>query len=102
MTANDAKGGPLGVGAATRRHAIADCIDMAAPPLTPRPLRIKTEPEEVIPDLNRTAIVVIDMQNDFCAPGGWVNHIGGDYRPDRAPIEPLQGLLPDRAAQGCR
>ncbi len=34
------------------------------------------------------------MQNDFCAPGGWVDHLGADYRPDRKPIEPLQRLLP--------
>ena len=42
----------------------------------------------------RTAVIVIDMQNDFCAPGGWVDHLGADYRPDRKPIEPLQRLLP--------
>ena len=41
-----------------------------------------------------TAIIVIDMQNDFCAKGGWVDHLGADYTPDRAPIEPLQRLLP--------
>jgi nicotinamidase-related amidase len=45
-------------------------------------------------DLNRTAIIVIDMQNDFCAKGGWVDHLGVDYTPDRAAIGPLQQLLP--------
>ena len=34
------------------------------------------------------------MQNDFCAPGGWVDYLGADYRPDRTPIEPLQRMLP--------
>ena len=34
------------------------------------------------------------MQNDFCAKGGWVDHLGADYTPDRAPIAPLQRLLP--------
>jgi nicotinamidase-related amidase len=34
------------------------------------------------------------MQNDFCAGGGWVDHLGADYTPDRAPIAPLQRLLP--------
>jgi len=38
--------------------------------------------------------MVIDMQNDFCSAGGWVDHLGLDYRPDRAPIEPLRRLLP--------
>ena len=26
-------------------------------------------------DVRRTALVVIDMQNDFCAPGGWTETV---------------------------
>ena len=51
-------------------------------------------------DLHRTAIIVIDMQNDFCAKGGWVDHLGVDYTPDRAPIAPLQRLLPALRSAG--
>jgi nicotinamidase-related amidase len=66
-----------------------------APPAPPvRRAHLAAEPQNVVMDLARTAIVVIDMQNDFCAPGGWVEHIGGDPTPDRAPIEPLRRLLP--------
>ena len=57
-------------------------------------LRSHAQPQNVTVDLRRTAIIVIDMQNDFCAKGGWVDHLGVDYRPDRAPIAPLQRLLP--------
>ena len=39
-------------------------------------------------------MIVIDMQNDFCAKGGWVDYLGVDYTPDRKPIKPLQQLLP--------
>ena len=39
-------------------------------------------------------MIVIDMQNDFCAKNGWVDHLGVDYTPDRKPIKPLQKLLP--------
>ncbi len=39
-------------------------------------------------------MLVVDMQNDFCAPGGWADHIGADLTPERAPIEPLRALLP--------
>jgi nicotinamidase-related amidase len=67
---------------------------MAGPPRLPRKLDLHSEPQSITLDLNRTALVIIDMQNDFCAEGGWVDHIGGDYRPDRAPIEPLNRLLP--------
>jgi len=73
---------------------------MAAPTAKPRPLRIVAAPQTVTVDLERTAIVVIDMQNDFCSQGGWVDHIGGDWRADRKPIKPLQKLLP--ALRGAR
>jgi hypothetical protein len=26
--------------------------------------------------LERTAIIIVDMQNDFCSEGGWVDYIG--------------------------
>lgn len=69
-------------------------VDMAAPERAPVPATIAAQPQTVTLDLRRTAIVVIDMQNDFCARGGWVDHLGADYTPDRAPIAPLLKLLP--------
>jgi len=87
-------GGPLGVGRNFHWYATESTVDMSMRESEPRRIRIGTEPQAVIADLNRTAIVVIDMQNDFCAKDGWVDHLGVDYSPDRAPIEPLQRLLP--------
>ncbi len=87
-------GHPLGFTRSYHWLATADRIDMAQPAPEPVRLDLPTTPQSVTIDLKRTAIVVIDMQNDFCTAGGWVDHIGGDYRPDRAPIEPLQRLLP--------
>ena len=69
-------------------------VDMALPTARPRPLRIAAEPQNVTVDLRRTAMVVIDMQNDFCAKGGLVDTMGFDIEPDRKPIKPLQKLLP--------
>jgi len=74
--------------------ADARLIDMAAASPAPKPVTIAATRQSVKVDLRRTAMIVIDMQNDFCTRGGWVDHIGGDYRPDRKPIEPLQSLLP--------
>ena len=75
-------------------------VDMTMAPPPPEPLTIDARPQVVTVDLHRTAIIVIDMQNDFCAKGGWVDHLGVDYSPDRQPIAPLQRLLPQlRKAQ---
>lgn len=41
----------------------------------------------------RTAFVVIDMQFDFCAPGGYVDSMGYDLHLMREPIEPIRRCL---------
>jgi nicotinamidase-related amidase len=40
-----------------------------------------------------SALLVIDMQRDFCAPGGYADRAGLDIARLRAPIAPIQRLL---------
>ncbi|MDY6781243.1 MAG: cysteine hydrolase family protein [Cyanobacteriota bacterium] len=68
--------------------------DLTRPPLELRPITLSTDTKTLRLDLSKTAFLVIDMQNDFCHPDGWLAHIGVDVTPARTPIEPLQQVLP--------
>ncbi|PRX30876.1 nicotinamidase-related amidase [Paraburkholderia sp. BL18I3N2] len=98
MKQHDAYGtsvsGQLGRDGRPRWSASETLVDMSLPAPEPVVATLPCEPQNVRIDLRSTAIIVIDMQNDFCTNGGWVAQIGGDFAVDRAPIAPLQRLLP--------
>jgi biuret amidohydrolase len=49
---------------------------------------------------DNTALMIIDMQTDFCGIGGYVDKMGYDLSLTRAPIEPIKALLASMRSAG--
>jgi len=90
----------LGPSPANRWRVSAGLVDTTREAPPPRPVELDAAPQRLVIDLARTALIVIDMQNDFLSPGGWLDHIGVDFAPARAPIAPLNVLTPRLRAAG--
>lgn len=95
---NNAALAPLGASPRNAWHVNTNTVDMTRPAAPARPVTLRDRDRALTMDLGRTAVVVIDMQNDFCHPDGWLGHIGVDVTPARQPIAPLQALLPSLRA----
>ncbi|MDT0345359.1 cysteine hydrolase family protein [Streptomyces litchfieldiae] len=63
---------------------------------------IDARPEPLTIDPATGAVVVIDMQNGFGAPGGGLDHGGGDISVIRAAIEPTARVLAAARSAGLR
>jgi nicotinamidase-related amidase len=78
----------------------ADAADLRRDTADPLPVSLDAEPQRLTLDLARAAFVVIDMQNDFCHPDGWLASIGVDIAGARAPIATIGRLAPALRAAG--
>ncbi len=74
--------------------------DLVRPARPARPAWVPALPKPVRIDLARAALLVVDMQNDFLHPDGWLAGIGVDPAPARACIAPLAALIPAARAAG--
>ena len=83
-----------GASQATAWRWTPEAVSLVRPPQTPRPVRLPTHTDVIELDVLRSALVVVDMQNDFCHPEGWFAQKGVSMRATRKPIPVLRELLP--------
>jgi hypothetical protein len=67
-----------------------------------RIVRIDAKPEAVAIDIKKTAIIVVDMQNDFGAKGGAVDLAGIDISGIRKAIAPIAKVLTSARHAGIK
>lgn len=60
---------------------------------SPVAVRFDAQPQAIEIDLARSALVIVDMQNDFCHPEGWFGQKGISVKPMRKPIAAIAQLL---------
>lgn len=75
-------------------------LSLVRQPVHPQSVRFDAAPQSIEIDIARSALLVIDMQNDFCHPEGWFGQKGVSVRPMRKPIPVIAKLLPKWRSSG--
>ena len=84
---------PLGRSRTNRWLVDQERVDFVRDAVAPRAIAFQAAPQAVRLDLARTALVIVDMQNDFCHPDGWLGSLGIDVTSTRGLAEPIARIL---------
>jgi ureidoacrylate peracid hydrolase len=72
-------------------------VDMTRPSAPIRSVTVSAVPQTITFDLNKAALIIIDMQNDFLSEHGWLSSVGHDVKGAWKLYRPI-----GRTAQGLR
>lgn len=93
-------GGVQLASSADRWHLTEDFVHLSPHHTRGGLLKFDAQLKPIVDSPDRGAVVVIDMQNDFCAPGGWTDASGLDYEGCRAAIPGVQRAIEAARAHG--
>jgi nicotinamidase-related amidase len=74
-----------------------EVVDLRRPERQVSGAQLRAQPQNLVIDRDRCALVIIDMQNDFCSRDGWIGQLGIDVAPALALAAPI-----NRAASAFR
>jgi ureidoacrylate peracid hydrolase len=67
-----------------------------------RVVTLDAQPEPILIDTTRTAVIVVDMQNDFAARGGMLDRLGIDISPIQHAVGPTANVLAAARREGIK
>jgi len=77
-------------------------VNLAPPPAPQILVKFPTEDQTVTIDIKRTALVIVDMQNEWCSKDGWTGMKGRDYSYASKLVGPLAKLIPNARSKGMK
>lgn len=100
MTSTAQSGLILGTCGRDQYTISGNVVDVTRPAEEPVIVTIGCLPQNVRFDLRKAAIIVIDMQNDFCSVDGWMGTLGVDTSGGRALAGPINDVTAGARAAG--
>ena len=92
----------LVAGLATLPLAATNSLGATSKPATGRRIRLDARPESIELDTARTAVIVVDMQNDFGSKGGMFERAGIDISGIQKAVAPTARVLAAARRAGIR
>jgi ureidoacrylate peracid hydrolase len=92
----------LGFAAAVPNRIVPHAASTAAAAASSRTVTLDARPAPITIDLSKTAVIVVDMQNDFGTTGGMLERAGIDISQIRAAVGPTRTVLAAARRRGVK